>query len=675
VNLAKPILVVGLVFFAAGGRAPATTLTYPDLVKRITDLEQLAALPVEGEACGQASSWDRKSRYDEGTGKYVDWFANGDGGGFIREENGLQVLAEMDGPGCIWRIWSATPEKGRVRIYLDGAAEPAVDLPFADYFQSGGLVGFPALIYKTAANGFNLRIPIPYRVSCKIVAEPGWGKYFQFTHTTFPKGTVVPTFSRRLIADHFAALQDADALLSEGLGSDPAGRRNGEKVVAGASTLAPGQAATVARIPGPRAITAFRVRMETNGLADAEAALRTVALSMRWDGEDEPSVWSPLGDFFGTAPGLNRYRSLPMGLTEAGFYSYWYMPFAREGAIEVRNDGAEPVSLDWSVTHAPLVRPAKMLGRFHAKWHRDALLPPEPERDKDWTMLRTAGRGRYCGVALHVWNPRGDWWGEGDEKFYSDGAKFPLTFGTGSEDYFGYAWSSATLFYQALHSQTRNDGGSRGHISVNRWHVADNVPFQTSFVADIEKYFPNDRPTRYDGIAYWYQAPGGADPYRALPVSERIGIYPVPEVVAAKGAIEGESLKILEKTGGETESQAMHYGGGAWSDERQLFWKQGKPGDRIVLAVPVPAAGRHAVHAQMTRASDYGVVELRMDGEKLGEPFDGYHTEVAPSGELDLGARDLTAGEHKLTLEIVGANPAAKGHCAGLDYIRLEPEK
>jgi len=28
-------------------------------------------------------------------------------------------------------------------------------------------------------------------------------------------------------------------------------------------------------------------------------------------------------------------------------------------------------------------------------------------------------------VMLHVWNPRGGWWGEGDEKFFVDGEKFP----------------------------------------------------------------------------------------------------------------------------------------------------------------------------------------------------------------------------------------------------------
>jgi len=113
----------------AGQRGPEK-LTYIDLVNRLTDLEHLATLPAPGEKCQQWSSYDRGSKYDQASGKYVGWFANGDGGGIIRKEGDLQVFAEMEGPGVIWRIWSALANEGRVKIYLDGAAEPAVDLPF-----------------------------------------------------------------------------------------------------------------------------------------------------------------------------------------------------------------------------------------------------------------------------------------------------------------------------------------------------------------------------------------------------------------------------------------------------------------------------------------------------------------------------------------------------------------
>ena len=67
-------------------------LTYIDLINRLTDLEYPATLPAPGEKCAQQSSWDRASKYDEATGKYVRWDANGDGNGIIRKEGNQLTL-------------------------------------------------------------------------------------------------------------------------------------------------------------------------------------------------------------------------------------------------------------------------------------------------------------------------------------------------------------------------------------------------------------------------------------------------------------------------------------------------------------------------------------------------------------------------------------------------------
>jgi hypothetical protein len=136
---------------------------------------------------------------------------------------------------------------------------------------------------------------------------------------------------------------------------------------------------------------------------------------------------------------------------------------------------------------------------------------------------------------LHVWNPRGAWWGEGDEKFFVDGEKFPSTFGTGSEDYFGYAWGDPHFFQTPFHCQPLTpDRDWQGHNAVLRWHVADNVPFQASFSAYLEKYFGNDRPTLFAATVCWYLAPGGGDPHGPVPAAERHGYWVRPP--AAPGA-------------------------------------------------------------------------------------------------------------------------------------------
>ena len=136
-------------------------LTYLDLINRLTDMESLALLPPPGERTAQWSSY-----YDEASGKYVAWDANGDGNGFIRKEGDKFVFAEMEGPGCIWRIWSAAPGDGHVRIYLDGASEPAIDLPFKGYFDCKNPPFNRTNLVHTAALGCNNYVPIPYQKSC-----------------------------------------------------------------------------------------------------------------------------------------------------------------------------------------------------------------------------------------------------------------------------------------------------------------------------------------------------------------------------------------------------------------------------------------------------------------------------------------------------------------------------
>ena len=649
----------------------AEQLTDVDLIGRLTDLEGLATLPAQGETCAQWSSYDRASYYDAAAGKYVGWDANGDGGGIIRKEGDSSVFAEMEGPGCIWRTWSALAKEGHVRIYLDGATEPAVDLPFDGYFNlKNAPFNYPGLVHD-ASSGRNCYVPIPYQKSCKIVADEGWGAYFQFTYTTFPKGTIVPTFKRDLAPDETAALAKASRFLTKSLGTDPAKHRD-QTNIAPLVSVAPGETVTVARLTGPNAITCLRAKIDSKTYSEDE--LRGVVLKIYWDGEKQPSVWAPIGDFFGSGLGLSQYRSLPLGVTADDAYSYWYMPFGRDAVVELTNEGTKPFSTQFFISYAPLSKPIEQLGRFHAKWHRDAFLPTEKERWIDWPILKTEGQGRFCGVALEVWNPKGGWWGEGDEKWFVDGEKFPSTIGTGSEDYFGYAWCNPHLFQNAYHNQTRNDNiNNASHVSVNRWQITDNIPFAKSFEGDIEKYYANNRPTLYAAMAYWYLAPGGDDPYTGVPIKDRVNWYVTPVVKKVPGVSEGESMKVLSKTGGNVEPQMLFE---LWSGGSQLWWTGAKPGDKLTLALLVGKAGKYELVMVFTKAIDYGILQMRLDGVPIGKPMDFYNDGVIPTGPVSFGTFDLTAGEHQLSAEIVGANDKAiKSYMFGLDYTQLKKGK
>lgn len=663
---------LALAFLAKGTCLHADqVLNYPDLVKRITDLEYLATLPQEGEKCLQWSSYDRRSKLENG--KYLEWDANGDNNGHLRMEGDQMVIGEMDGPGCIWRIWSATPEQGHVKIYLDGNSVPAVDLPFIEYFNRTQAPFNYTELNHTVAMGWNCYIPIPFQKSCKIVADPGWGHYYHFTYSAFAKDTVVPTFTRNLDSDSLLALMQAnDTLQNSGVRpSEHQDMRRDGKI---GLKLEPGKALEVAKINGPRAITAIRARVKLpEDEEQTRNILRQLVIKITWDNDVVPSVFVPFGDFFGTAAGANEYRSLPCGLFDGEWYSYWYMPFEKMALVEVINESDSPQVLFMNVEHAELKYPIEKLARFHAKWHRDTFSAPEPERAAiDWSILNTEGTGRFCGMMLHVWNPRGSWWGEGDEKFHIDGEKFPSTFGTGSEDYFGYAWCSPILFHNGLHNQTISMG-NKGHISVNRWHISDNLPFQTSFEGYIEKYFPNTRPTLYATTVYWYLAPGGKDPYAPVPVSERIGYWKPVQQYKEQGAIEGEKMKVLSCSGGTFEVQDLSiFSDSNWSGDEHLWWKNPKVGDQIALEFAVQEKGTYELRVAMTRAKDYGIFQLSLDGKKIGVPIDLYGPNVVPTGALTFSEHQLEPGKHTLSFELVGKNEKSiPNHMLGLDYILL----
>jgi hypothetical protein len=146
------------------------------------------------------------------------------------------------------------------------------------------------------------------------------------------------------------------------------------------------------------------------------------------------------------------------------------------------------------------------------------------------------------GTLLDVANGGRKWWGEGNELVYLDGESHPSSFGTGTEDYFGYGWCSPELFSAAYHDQTRVDGPENyGFSSMNRWHVLDAMPYASSLRFDMQVYtwlallhYPPEVkqiPLEYGIISYWYALPGGSDDFAdAGPESYSFPILPpVPE--------------------------------------------------------------------------------------------------------------------------------------------------
>jgi hypothetical protein len=303
---------------------------------------------------------------------------------------------------------------------------------------------------------------------------------------------------------------------------------------------------------------------------------------------------------------------------------------------------------------------------FHATWRQQwPIAARKADGTMDWNYVEIQGQGVYLGDTLALHNGAAAWWGEGDEKIWVDGEGFPSHFGTGSEDYYGYSWGHPGYFEAPFHAQPRFEGNNQvGYTTNTRTRDLDAIPFSKSLKVDIEVWHWEQTNVAYAASTYWYARPGATG--NRPPVPDEAA-RPIPP--NQPGLIEGETMKIRNKTGGVTETQHEP----RWSQGQQLWWRDGKVGDRLELILPVPRPGRYTIVMHNTRAFDYGVFQFYLDNGKLGEPVDLYSKQNTAK-LITLGTCELKAGDHVFTAEIVGANPqAAPRHMLGLDYLRLEP--
>ena len=653
------------VVYTVGAMATPAEITLETLVRETTDMERLTRWPTAPYTTRQFSSYDRNST-DPSIPTEENWFANYDRNQHLRiEENRGRteyVLMDTEGPGAVVRFWSANPrEGGIVRIYLDHEEEPVIEMPL--YVMLGGETKpFIAPFSGERGKGWNSYLPIPYARHCKITISEG-DIYYLINYRTYAPTTTVTSFTMAAAETLMPLIRKQAATLAS---PETAMQSDAGDGLPYDAWIGAGTQESLA-LSGPAALYRITCAVASE---DVEAALRGCVIEIAFDG-DAPAVSAPLGDFFGTAPGINAFQSLPLGVLEDGtLCSHWVMPFKDEAVITVTNHTDFDVSLRGEL---------RMAGRawtddtlyFHAKWRAEADLPTRPFQD--WNYMRAAGRGRYAGVMLHVANPVSQWWGEGDEKIYVDGEVFPSHFGTGSEDYFGYAWCDTTLFTHAYHNQPRCDGPANfGHTCVSRFHIMDDIPFTESFRFDMEVWHWADTQITQAITAYWYAAPGATDNF-TLPVPELLTVPKFPEPEGVEGALEGEKLRVLEVGGGDVQQQSS--GSWPWSRNMQLWWRDGKPGDRLALGFDVETAGTYEVLAVFTKAPDYGVHQIAVNGVVVGEPMDFYHEDVIVTDEIPLGVFTLAAGENRFEVTIHDRNPlAVSAYMFGLDYLRLSPQ-
>ncbi len=687
-------IAVVLVLFSFGAFfvAQAGEVSLKTLLEEIQNRDVLARFPNPAFSCRQSSSYDRDTVEVDGKG----WFANWDRSQFVRiEETGGKkeyVMHDQDGPGSIVRIWGTWHgpgggpfSNGIIRFYLDGEKTPAIEGKIADMISGGKLTGYPlseSVSPKTnyARRGHNLFLPIPYAEHCKITystdvpvdrgAKKGEALYYQINYRTYEKGTKVRSFSM----DQLKGLKETVKAVGERLirsGIDASG-----KTVSLSGALKPGECASK-QLKGPAAIHRLTVKLEAD---DLPQALRSTVLKITFDGQR--CVWVPVGDFFGTGYHIRPYKSWYTEVTEDGtLKAFWVMPFADAAEMAICNFGEQVVKIAAAEVQAGSWEWDTRSMHFHSAWREYRKIQTGPNKNMtgqgafDVNYITVKGKGRYVGDTLVLFNGTASWWGEGDEKIFVDGEKFPSHIGTGTEDYYGYAWCRPEYFQGPFHAQPSGAGNLTVGFTVNsRYRGLDSIPFTSQITMDMEMWHWRSTKMNYAPTTFWYVRPGGhgnvkpAPSKVALPVARKQ--EDVVEIMRVKGAIEGEGLKVMRCSGGKTEVQSV--ADFNWSGGRQLWWKEGEPGDTLLLAVPCKKAGRYHIEAELTQAVDYGIVQMEINGVKAGSPIDLYAPQVEHK-RFELGAFDLKKGTNQLKVTITGtSDKGMKKHMFGFDYLLIK---
>lgn len=652
----------------------ADTITFESLLNEMVDRTAITEFPDPAYTCKQFSSYDRKSTSPE---DQESWYANADYGQFIRSEqydddNGTEyVMMDAAGPGAVVRIWSANP-KGNIRIYLDDNPKPVIAMPMAEAIGGTGIVSSP--LSAVRSRGHNLYMPIPYAKKCIITSDAS-DFYYQINYRTYEPTTAVKSFSLTDLETHSELLQNVQAQLINPALVNPAGTRQNYT-----TTVMPGDEAIFWQKNGSTRITQISMFAVS---ADMINMLRSGILIFEFD--NGKNVECPIGDFFGSSPGFNTYNSWWFSVVgERQLISRWIMPFAKNAQLRIRNEGFAPLSIAGEVYSEPYTWNENSM-YFCAGWHIESDIPTQPRRD--WNYFTLKGKGVYVGDSLSVTNPVENWWGEGDEKIYVDNETFPSHFGTGTEDYYGYAWCCPETFNAPLHNQTRCDGpGNYGFTSVNRFRALDAIPFTENFKFDMEVWHWADCNITYAATTYWYAKPGT---YSNIPeimsswVKEVKSAPPLPPPFKIENAIEGEALKITST------SETLQYSvqnldlKNTFSNDKHLWVRATKIGDFIEFDIPVKDAGSYNITVYLTKSWDYGIVKFYIDGVAAVaggveiEPVDTFNTAgrtIAATGPIDLGNYDEKAGETlKLRIEVTGSNKNSDPphYYFGLDAVKI----
>ncbi len=669
--------------------ASGQVVTTSSLIDDLTGMKQLSEFPDPGFRSVQYSSYDRSTVSPDKPG----WFANSDGFGGEAVPGFMEVLKKPDskgvgeylicdikGPGAIVRLWTAQIA-GDLTVWLDQDKDPiynAAAEPFFLHTYEAFLKEEPRKEWTGTLNqNMASYYPIPFARGCRMVWKGNLSDlhFYHVQVRLYEQGAKVKTFTVKDIKDNQAKLDHAAAILAE-----PFKYLDTVLFDAAYETiwLKPGEKKIVKSMKGSAGIKRIAAFVAAGNL---DKALRQTVLEIRFDGSPWGQVQSPIGDFFGAAPGLNPYESLPFTVLEDGrMVCRYFMPFKDSAQLILENMGDQEVTVVTKIVTEPYAWKEGTSMHFRARWRVNHELLADPKQVKDIPYLLIRGKGRMVGAACYLLNPTsvpsssGNWWGEGDEKIYIDDNLSPSFIGTGSEDYYNYAWSSEELFDFAYCGQPRNDGpANRGFITNYRWHIADNIPFDRSFDFFMELY--SHRVVdhfSYARMIYTYAVPGAHDDHLAITKADVRHLelpsdwWPEP-AGASRNSIFYQIENLLSKPRNTELVQNPQ-----WSAKQMVLWSPADKSESLTILLPASQNGKFRINITVARTMGGGKMEIFLDNKlikfngsdvvDLSAPFRSVARNIS-SDNLE-----LTEGIHVIRIKPVGDKPGP----VGLDFIWMQ---
>jgi hypothetical protein len=416
------------------------------------------------------------------------------------------------------------------------------------------------------------------------------------------------------------------------------------------ATLRPGESKSFS-ISGMKAIQQLSMEIRA---ANLNQALRSTVQEIAFDGEK--TVCAPVDDFYGIGY-MPLYASTWYTQVEkAGQMStFWVMPFEKACTITLHNLGQQEVTVANASADVSTWKWDNRSMHFGAAWQQFTHIHPgalDPAKDINFATLQ--GKGVYVGDGVALYNTAFNWWGEGDEKVFVDGEKFPSHFGTGTEDYYGYAWCRPETFTDhPFIAQPYGMGSFDPEYSLNtRLRALDRIPFLSSLSVDMEIY---QRRMNYAPVSYWYIFPGGQK-QTAEDISgakekvalKRMDIYPAKLTLG----IEGEDLDVPQRpqTGGLNFPTHLK----EWSGGKQLLWERIRKGSKGYFSFNCDLPGEYVMHGLFTKFALSGTFNVYVNDRLLAPNINLYDAGAESVTDIELGKVTLKSGNNTLVFELVG---------------------